>query len=54
MQTKKMADPDCEYCHGTGLVEKAVAYRSEPNVPVLLEGTGVFEECKECEDYYQV
>ena len=40
----------CEYCGGTGEVEKVVAYRLEPNVPIVLEGTGVYKKCEECNE----
>jgi len=39
---------DCEYCGGTGYIEKTTTYRDDPNAPLVTEGTGIEERCFNC------
>ena len=43
-----METKTCSICDGTGFVEETISYRDEPNLPIMVEGTGKMLRCPEC------
>lgn len=41
-------ESDCQYCGGTGLIEKTDTYSLETGLPSITEGTGKMVRCFNC------